>query len=70
MLLLGGSPQYSEKTLSVACLSTAIVSLLLGFLAGFVITKKCSSKDQSLKCGHANLEALMLERYVNIYQHD
>lgn len=57
-----GSQQYSEKTLSVACLSTAIVSILLGFLAGFVITKKCSSKDQSLKCGHANLEALMLER--------
>ena len=50
----------------MACVSTAVISLLLGFLIGFIFTKKCSSKDQSLKCGHANLEALMLERYVVI----
>ena len=63
-LLTSGGGQYSEKTLSIAIVSTAVISILVGFLAGFVFTKKCSSKDQSLKCGHANLEALMLERYV------
>ena len=56
--------EYSEKTLSVACAASALISLLVGFLGGFLFTKKCSAKDQSLKCGHANLEALMLERYV------
>lgn len=61
-LLTSGGGQYSEKTLSIAIVSTAVISILVGFLAGFVFTKKCSSKDQSLKCGHANLEALMLER--------
>jgi len=61
-LLRSGGADYSGQTLSIACVSTAIISILVGFLAGFIITKKCSGKDQSLKCGHANLEALMLER--------
>ena len=54
--------EYSEKTLSVACAASAIISLLAGFLIGFLFTKKCSSNDPSLKCGHAYLEAQMLER--------
>jgi len=54
--------EYSEKTLSVACAASAFISLLVGFLGGFLFTKKCASKDPSLKCGHAYLEAQMLER--------
>lgn len=54
--------EYSEKTLSVACAASALISLLVGFLGGFLFTKKCSAKDQSLKCGHTYLEARMLER--------
>merc|ERR1712045_846651 len=45
-----------------ACAATALISLLVGFLGGFLFTKKCGSKDPSLKCGHAYLEAQMLER--------
>ena len=56
--------EYSEKTLSVACAASALISLLVGFLGGFLFTKKCSAKDQRLKCGHTYLEARMLERYV------
>jgi len=53
---------YSEKTLSFACASSALIALLVGFLAGFFFSRNCGSKDPSLKCGHAYLEAQMLER--------
>jgi hypothetical protein len=55
---------YSEKTLSFACASSALIALLVGFLAGFFFSRNCGSKDPSLKCGHAYLEAQMLERCV------
>ena len=54
--------EYSEQTLSVACVASALISLLLGFLGGFLFTKKCSSQDLGPRCGHSYLEAQILER--------
>ena len=53
---------YSEQTLSVACAASALISLLLGFLGGFLFTKKCFSQDLGPRCGHPYLEAQILER--------
>jgi len=54
--------EYSEQTLSVACVASALISLLLGFLGGFLFTKKCSSQDLGPRCAHSYLEAQILER--------
>ena len=51
------SAVYSGKTLTLACSSTAIIALLLGFLTGYFFSRKCQKKESYLKCGHAYLEA-------------
>ena len=48
---------YSGKTLTLACSSTAIIAVLLGFLSGYLFSRKCQQKESYLKCGHAYLEA-------------
>jgi len=48
---------YSEKTLTFACTSAALVALLVGFLTGYLFSRKCHKKEPYLKCGHAYLEA-------------
>jgi len=50
-------PVYSEKTLTFACTSAALVALLVGFLTGYLFSQKCHKKEPYLKCGHAYLEA-------------
>ena len=52
------SREYSEKTLSLACASSALLSLLAGFLAGYCFFKRCSpARSDKMNCGHAYLEA-------------
>jgi len=48
---------YSEKTLTFACTSAALVALLVGFLTGYLFSRKCHKTEPYLKCGHAYLEA-------------
>jgi len=48
---------YSEKTLTFACTSAGLVALLIGFLTGYLFSRKCQKKEPYLKCGHAYLEA-------------
>ena len=50
------SAVYSGKTLTLACSSTAIIGVLLGFLSGYLFSRKCQKKESYLKCGHAYLE--------------
>jgi len=48
---------YSEKTLTFACTTAGLVALLIGFLTGYLFSRKCHKKEPYLKCGHAYLEA-------------
>ena len=52
------SREYSERTLSLACASSALLSLLAGFLAGYCFFKRCNpARGDKMNCGHAYLEA-------------
>jgi len=48
---------FSEKTLGLACSSAAFIALLVGFLSGFILSRRCQQRESYLKCGHAYLEA-------------
>jgi len=53
---------YSEKTLSLACVSAALSALFVGFFVGYLFSRKCHRSDSYLKCGHAYLESQGLDR--------
>ena len=55
---------FSEKTLGLACSSAAFIALLVGFLSGFILSKRCQQRESYLKCGHAYLEAHGVKWYV------
>lgn len=46
---------YSSTTLTTASLLTAVFALLVGFVSGFLTSRKCS-KDNYKACGHHYLE--------------
>lgn len=50
--------QYTARTLSLACASSALLALLLGFLSGFCFLRRCGvGRRDNMNCGHAYLEA-------------
>ena len=52
------SREYSERTLSLACASSALLALLLGFLSAFCLLRRCGvGRSNNMNCGHAYLEA-------------
>lgn len=51
-----GQNLYTERSLGMACSSAAVVSLVIGMMCGFLISKRMNNQSY-LNCGHHYLEA-------------
>ena len=56
-----GSSFYTGEQLTLAAVLAAIFSLLVGFAAGFLASRRCTKEDYT-SCGHHYLET---QRNIN-----